>query len=97
MKRGSYKGKVTEYTGQYPDIPEFQEPWQHCVTVGQGSGEISSSKPLISEGFGYWSAFIGRNIGIPASEYIVRPTVYNARLKYEPKTRTRLHVSRPFT
>jgi hypothetical protein len=58
MERGSYKGEGTGYTDQYPNIPEFQKPWEYCIIVGQGYGEISASKPLISEGFGYCSAVI---------------------------------------
>jgi hypothetical protein len=67
MERGSYKGDVTGYAGQYPDIPEFQKPWEHCVRVGQGYGEISTSRPLISEGFGYCSALIIINLKTDAS------------------------------
>lgn len=55
------KDKMTEYTpyisdvaytGQYPDMPEFEKPWEGCIQVGQGNGRISSDKrPLQSEGF----------------------------------------------
>ena len=50
------------YTGQYPDMIEFQKPWESCIQVGQGSGKLSSDrKPLQSEGFSKCSGLILKN------------------------------------
>ena len=50
------------YIGQYPNLLEFEKPWEKCIQVGQGNGEISlEGKPLQSEGFSKCSGLILRN------------------------------------
>lgn len=50
------------YTAQYPDMPEFEKPWEGCIQVGQGQGALSSDKkPLQSEGFAKCAGLILRN------------------------------------
>jgi len=51
------------YANQYPDLIEFEKPWEKpCIQVGQGFGKISSEGyPLQSEGFTKCSALILRN------------------------------------
>lgn len=50
------------YTGQYPDMPEFEKPWKACVQVSQGHGKISSDgRPLQSEGFSKCIAMLLKN------------------------------------
>lgn len=40
------------YTGQYPDMDEFEKPWESCIQVNQGDGKISlDCTPLQSERF----------------------------------------------
>lgn len=50
------------YIGQYPDMPEFEKPWEGCIQVGQGQGALSSDKkPLQSEGFAKCVGLILKN------------------------------------
>lgn len=52
----------TSYTGQYPNMSEFEKPWEGCIQVGQGNGKISlDEKPLESEGFSNCVGLILRN------------------------------------
>lgn|SRR3989338_7347545 len=52
----------TLYSGDYPDMIEFRKPWESCIQVGQGRGNISSDgKSLQSEGFGKCCALILKN------------------------------------
>lgn len=52
----------TSYKEQYPDMVEFEKPWETSVQVSQGHGKISKdSKPLQSEGFGQCFGLILRN------------------------------------
>jgi hypothetical protein len=52
--------EVRKYSGEYPDIPEFQKPWElrELRRVGQGGGEVTQGEPLISEGFSFCKAGI---------------------------------------
>ena len=55
-------GPEVSYTGQYPDMVEFEKPWETSIQVGQGQGKISKDgKPLQSEGFGKCFGLILRN------------------------------------
>lgn len=29
------------YSGQYPNMVEFEKPWESCIRVAQGLGKIS--------------------------------------------------------
>jgi len=50
------------YAGDYPNMLEFNRPYETCIEVGEGKGKISKDgKPLISQGFGECSALILRN------------------------------------
>ena len=50
------------YTGQYPDMVEFEKPWETSIQVGQGQGKVSKDgKPLQSEGFSKCFGLILRN------------------------------------
>ncbi|MBI3441315.1 MAG: hypothetical protein HY052_05880 [Proteobacteria bacterium] len=60
MEKGCYQGTITSYPGQYPDSSLF--PTEGVTYVHQGFGEVSTQKPLSSEGFGVCSAFILLNL-----------------------------------
>jgi hypothetical protein len=50
------------YAGQYPDMTEFEKPWESAIRVNQGSGDVSyDGTPLQSEGFSKCIALLLRN------------------------------------
>lgn len=62
MEQYSLHESEVSYTGQYPDMPEFEKPWKGCIQVSQGGGGASSiGKPLQSEGFSKCVAMILKN------------------------------------
>lgn len=51
-----------KYSGQYPDMIEFEKPWESTIQVGQGRSYISTNgKPLQSEGFSKCPALVVKN------------------------------------
>jgi hypothetical protein len=51
-----------QYSGQYPDMPEFETPWTCTLQAGQGQGRISADgTPLQSEGLGHCSILLLKN------------------------------------
>lgn len=51
------------YINQYPNLIEFEKPWENCIQVGQGNGKLSlECTSLQSEGFSKCSALILRNL-----------------------------------
>ena len=51
------------YEGKYPDMVEFEKPWESCVQVNQRFGAISmDGRALQSEGFSKCYALILRSV-----------------------------------
>lgn len=70
--------QVIDYEGQYPNIPEFQKPWENVVQVGQGRAAISTDrKSLETEGIS--SCHIGIIGGVGFGESVM--------VHFEPLTR----------
>jgi hypothetical protein len=53
--------KTVPYTGKYPDIPEFQKPWEFPI-VGQGLAGFTEKGSLVSEGFGNCCAVVLKDV-----------------------------------
>lgn len=55
--------RTTPYQGDYPQIPEFEKPWETCIQFGQGNAQISKEGvPIQSEGFSKCAALIIQNL-----------------------------------
>lgn len=54
---------LEEYTyDQYPNMVEFERPWESCIQVAQGNGKLSlDGQALQSEGFSKCCALILQN------------------------------------
>jgi len=70
------------YEGDFPDTPEFQKPWENCITVARLGGEISlDGKPLIAEDFGECSALVLTDGEKSALFYIYGVSITNKQTK----------------